>query len=289
MQIGNRVFDLNNGKTYIAGILNLTPDSFSDGGKALEKGVIAAALALEEDGADMLDVGAESTRPGARFIPEPEERERLLPALLELKKRITIPISVDTYKAEIAAAALDAGADMINDVHGLRTPDLKDSGMAKVIAEYRVPVVIMHNDFLSRDPSERTAAQLEAAGVIPGTDIVQRVTEGLSAGIAIAKAAGVEEDQIALDPGIGFGKSHEEELELLKRLKLLSGLGCPLYLGTSRKSLIGDVLDLPVDQREEGTLVTTILAAQAGCSFVRVHDVRANRRALDMLTAIREA
>ncbi|MCR5251494.1 MAG: dihydropteroate synthase [Lachnospiraceae bacterium] len=280
MKIGEKEFVTDGSKTYVMGILNLTPDSFSDGGKYLEKGALKSAEHLIECGADLIDLGAESTRPGASYVDAEEEKRRLLPVIRIIREEFDIPISVDTYKPEVARAALELGADLINDVNGLFLPDGSESGMAELIAESGAPVVIMHNDF---EPIERSQRKSEPA------DIMERVRAGLAKSLNLALERGVKPGQIILDPGIGFGKDTAENLGILNRLGELRDLGYPLLLGASRKRVIGDVLGGNVAEREEGTIVTSILAAQTAYSFVRVHNVRSNRRALDMLAAVKQA
>ena len=265
MKIGNREFDFSR-HTYIMGILNVTPDSFSDGGKWND--MDRALRHVEEmirEGADVIDVGGESTRPGHQKISDEEETQRVAPVIEALKKRFDVPVSVDTYKSSVAAAAIEAGVDLLNDIWGFRY----DSKMAALAAASQVACCLMHNkdeavyrDFM-KDMMEET---LECA--------------------RIALQAGVAKDRILLDPGIGFGKTYEMNLEALRRLDEFCSLGYPVLLGTSRKSVIGLTLDLPADQRLEGTLVTTVLAVQTGCAFVRVHDIRENRRAIQMMEAI---
>lgn len=264
MRIGEKIFDT--GHTCVMGILNVTPDSFSDGGRFQNPD--AALFHAEEmlrDGADILDVGGESTRPGHVQITEEEEIERVAPVIEKLKARFSVPISIDTYKSRVARAALRAGADLVNDIWGLKY----DKNMAGVIAEQGAACCLMHN---------RRKAEY--------TDFVAEVTADLEESLRLAKEAGIAGERIMLDPGIGFGKTYERNLEMLNNLGTLKSLGYPLLLGTSRKSVIGLTLDLPADQREEGTLVTTVLAVQNGYSFVRVHDVKANVRAIKMTEAI---
>ena len=266
MIIGNRDFDLNN-NTYIMGILNVTPDSFSDGGS---HGTVDMALEhtvkMIEEGADIIDIGGESTRPGADFVSEAEEISRVVPVLKAIKARWDIPVSVDTYKAGTAKAVLEEGADLINDVWGLRF----DKGeMAATVAGSHKPYILMHN--ARNDETD---------------DFIGNLKLSLQESLEIADKAGIDKDKIILDPGIGFNKSYEENLEILNRLDELKDMGYPLLLGCSRKSVIGNALNLPVNERLEGTLVTTLLAAMAGYSFIRVHDVKENRRALSMYEAI---
>ena len=265
MEIGGKIFDTEHQK-YIMGILNVTPDSFSDGGRY---DTLDAALKHAEemilDGADILDVGGESTRPGHVQITEEEEIARVVPIIKKLKEKFDVPVSIDTYKSRVARAALDAGADLVNDIWGLKY----DENMAGVIAEYDVACCLMHN----RDKAEYS-------------HFLPEVLLDLEESVRLAKAAEIPDEHIMLDPGIGFGKTYEMNLEMLKHLSSLQSLGYPVLLGTSRKSVIGLTLDLPADQREEGTLVTTVMGIMSGCSFVRVHDVKANYRAIKMTEAI---
>lgn len=268
MKIGNREFRAK-GKTYIMGILNVTPDSFSDGGswRELDRALFHAEEMVRQ-GADLIDVGGESTRPGHIPVSIEEEIGRVVPVMEALKKRLDIPLSIDTYKEPVARAALEAGADLINDIWGLKA----DAAMAGLIAEAGVPCCLMHN---------RKEAVYR--------DYLPEVLADLKETLEIADRAGIDRKTVILDPGIGFGKTLEHNLILMKRLECLHELGCPLLLGTSRKSMIGLTLDLPVDQREEGTLVTTVMAVEKGCMFVRVHNVEANVRAVRMAEAILEA
>lgn len=265
MKIGGTIFDIGH-RTYIMGILNVTPDSFSDGGRFQDAdAALRHAEEMIRDGADILDVGGESTRPGHVKVPEEEEIRRVAPVIRRLKEQFDIPVSIDTYKSRVARAALDAGADLVNDIWGLKY----DRELAGVIAEYGVPCCLMHN---------REKAEYKA--------LIPEVLEDLRESVGLAEAAGISGEQIILDPGIGFGKTYEMNLEMLRHLQDLKSLGYPILLGTSRKSVIGLTLDLPADQREEGTLVATVLGIQSGCSFVRVHDVKANVRAARMTEAI---
>ena len=265
MIIGNKTFDTDR-RTYIMGILNVTPDSFSDGGKynSLDEACKKAEQMILE-GADILDVGGESTRPGYLQISDEEEIERVVPVVEQLKKRFDIPISIDTYKSKVAEAAINVGADLINDIWGLKY----DERMASVIAKSGVSCCLMHN-------RENMAYQ----------DFVRDVLDDLRMSVKIAKEHGISDDKIMLDPGIGFAKTYEMNLEMLKHLESLKRLGYPVLLGTSRKSVIGLTLDLPVTEREEGTIATTVLGMMKGCSFVRVHNVKANHRAIKMAEAI---
>lgn len=268
MRIGNRAFDLEN-EIYIMGILNVTPDSFSDGGSWNR---MDAALGHTEEmitaGAAIIDVGGESTRPGYTKISDDEEISRVAPVISAIKDRFDIPVSVDTYKPGVARAALAAGADLVNDIWGLKY----DPAMAGVIAEAGVPCCLMHN---------RRQADYE--------DYLTDVRNDLKETLRLAHAAGIPDKRIILDPGIGFGKTYEQNLILMKHLEVVSELGYPVLLGTSRKSMIGLTLNLPKDEREEGTLVTTVMAVQKHAAFVRVHDVEKNRRAIEMTRAILNA
>lgn len=265
MIIGNKNFDTEH-HTYVMGILNVTPDSFSDGGRF---NTLDAALRHAEemvtDGADILDVGGESTRPGHTQITDEEEIERVVPVIQSLKSHFDIPVSIDTYKSTVARAALEAGADLVNDIWGFKY----DPHMAKLTADYQVACCLMHN---------RNAAEYQ--------DFLEDFMNDMRECIRIAKEAGVPDDKIILDPGVGFGKNYEMNLEIIQKVGKMQELGYPVLLGTSRKSVIGLTLDLPSDQREEGTLATTVYGMLNGCSFVRVHDVKANKRAIAMTEAI---
>lgn len=265
MRIGTHEFDEKN-QTYIMGIMNVTPDSFSDGGKI--KSVDAAlkrAEQMQREGAAILDIGGESTRPGYTPVSEEEEMERILPVIEAIKKNIDIPISVDTYKSTVAQAAIFAGADLINDIWGLKA----DAQMAEVIAKNDVACCLMHN---------RETSTYE--------NFVEDVLADLKNSLVLAAKAGIPSDKIMLDPGVGFAKSYEQNLEILRNLDRIQTLGYPILLGTSRKSVIGLTLNLPSEERLEGTLVTTVTAVQQRCGFVRVHDIKENYRAIQMAQAI---
>ncbi|MCI5904736.1 MAG: dihydropteroate synthase [Oscillospiraceae bacterium] len=265
MKIGNRIFDVEN-ECYIMGILNVTPDSFSDGGmwNDIERAKQHTADMINE-GASIIDIGGESTRPGHVQISVQEEIDRVVPAIEMVKKNFDIPVSVDSYKSEVVEAALKAGADMVNDIWGLKY----DSKVAELIAEYDVPCCLMHN----REKAEYQNFQ---------EDMLRDIADSLT----IAKKAGIAEDKIILDPGIGFGKTYEHNLIAINHLEWLTELGYPVLLATSRKSVIGLTLDLPADQRVEGTIVTTVIGVQKKAAFVRVHDVKENYRAIRMTQAI---
>lgn len=265
MRIGGKEFDVRN-KTYVCGILNVTPDSFSDGGKFFDtEEALKQARKMILSGADLLDIGGESTRPGYEKVSDQEEIERIIPVIRQIRRHYDIPISVDTYKSGVAKAAIEAGASMVNDIWGLRY----DPDMAGVIADSGVACCLMHN---------REKAEYKY--------FMNGVMEDLEKSITIAKAAGIREDKIILDPGVGFGKTYEMNLEILRKLSEFKRFPYPILLGASRKSVIGKTLDLPAAQREEGTIVTTVMAVMAGCSFVRVHDVTGNKRAIQMTEAI---
>lgn len=265
MQIGKKEFQTR-GRTYVMGILNLTPDSFSDGGRWNDRdSALRRAEEMVREGADIIDVGGESTRPGYTEISEAEEAERVIPIIQALRAEFDTPVSLDTYKPDVAAAGIAAGADLINDIWGLR----QDDKMARVIASSGLPCCLMHN---------RKNMDYE--------DFLGDVREDLAETLRIAGQAGIAGDRIILDPGIGFAKNYEQNLHVLNSLQELHSLGCPLLLGCSRKSVIGQALGLPVGERLEGTLVTTVIAVMKGCMFVRVHDVRENVRAVRMTEAI---
>lgn len=265
MIIGNRVFDAEH-RTYIMGILNVTPDSFSDGGKFNQ--MDAALYHAEEmirDGADIVDVGGESTRPGHTVISDDEEISRVAPVIEAIKSRFDIPVSIDTYKGKVTEAALRAGADLVNDIWGFKF----DHKVAELTAQYGAACCLMHNR------SEPTYQ-----------DYLNDVVADLKECVRIAKDVGISDDKIILDPGVGFGKTYQMNLEIINHLDVLHSLGFPILLGTSRKSVIGQTLNLPTDQRVEGTLATTVVGVLKGCAFVRVHDIKENKRVIQMTEAI---
>ena len=268
MKIGQREFQ-DSGHTYVMGILNVTPDSFSDGGRYTE--MDQALRHVEEmigEGMDILDIGGESTRPGYTLLTDEEEISRVVPVIEKVKSEFNIPISLDTYKSAVAEAGIRAGADMINDIWGLKY----DDRLADVIARAQVPCCLMHN---RKEPDYH--------------NYMEDVLEDLRETIRIAHRAGISDENIMLDPGVGFGKTYENNLEIIGRLDRLKELGYPVLLGTSRKSVIGLTLDLPASERVEGTLVTTVYAVLKGASYVRVHDVKENVRAIRMAEAILQA
>lgn len=268
MKIGNKEFNIGE-RTYVMGILNVTPDSFSDGGKF---NTIETALKkveeLIKDGADIIDIGGESTRPNFEEVSAEDEKERVVPIIKAIKEKFDVPISIDTYKSTTAEAAIKAGADIINDIWGFK----KDPNMANVAAKYNVPCILMHN---------RKEAKYD--------DLMKDLIYDLEESINIALDAGVKRENIILDPGIGFAKTLEQNLIVMNNLELIKNLGYPLLLGTSRKSMIGLTLNLPVDERVEGTIATTVLGIIKGCEFIRVHDVLENKRACVMTDAILKA
>lgn len=267
MRIGNREFDTENG-AYVMGILNVTPDSFSDGGRWLERdAALRQAAKMAAEGAAIIDIGGESTRPGHRPVGAEEEAARVLPVIAAVKRETGLPVSVDTYRHETARLALEAGADMVNDIWGLRY----DGGeMARLIAQSGAACCLMHN---------RKSA--EYRGFMP------ELLEDLRGTLDLAAAAGIARERIILDPGIGFAKSCGQNLTAMHRLDELAALGCPVLLAASRKSVIGLSLGLPVEERLEGTLATTAIGVLRGATFVRVHDVKENLRAARMALAIR--
>ncbi|WP_027092171.1 dihydropteroate synthase [Cohnella thermotolerans] len=253
-------------RTLIMGILNVTPDSFSDGGRYFDlDAAVARAKEMAEEGADLIDIGGESTRPGHEPVSAEEEIRRIVPVIRAVREAVKLPISVDTYKSETARQALEAGAHVLNDIWGFRG----DPAMAALAAEYGCPVILMHNR-QKRDYS----------------DFVPDVLADLRLSIERAHAAGVADENIWLDPGIGFAKDYGENVELMGRLDELVGLGYPVLLATSRKTFIRQTLDLPADDVVEGTAATTAVGIMQGCQIVRVHDVRQMKRVAAMTDAI---
>lgn len=253
-------------KTLIMGILNVTPDSFSDGGKySLVDNAVSHARQMIKDGADILDIGGESTRPGYERISDEEEISRVVPAIEAISKELHIPISIDTYKSEVAKKAVDAGAVIINDIWGAKA----DPEIAAVAAETGVPIILMHNR------NDRNYS-----------NFIRDVLNDLYESITIAKKAGVSDENIILDPGIGFAKDLSENLEMMRNLDTLVSLGYPVLLGTSKKSMIGGILDLPVSERTEGTGATVCFGIQHGCQIVRIHDVKEMSRMAKMMDAL---
>lgn len=265
MKIGNKDFIIGK-RTYIMGILNVTPDSFSDGGKfnTIEKS-LTHALEMINNGVDIIDVGGESTRPNHTPVTKEAEIERVIPIIEALSKNFDIPISIDTYKGDVAELAIKAGAHLINDVWGFK----KDPYMAEVAAKFNVPCCLMHN----RNNTDYN-------------DFLQDVLNDLKESIDIALKAGVKPENIMIDPGIGFAKDFNQNLILMNNLEKLKGLNYPILLGTSRKSMIGNILNLPPDKRVEGTVATSVIGITKGCDFIRVHDVMENKRACMVTDAI---
>jgi dihydropteroate synthase len=261
-------------RTVIMGILNVTPDSFYDGGRRSEPTrAIADGVEMVQSGAEVLDVGGESTRPGARPVDEAEELDRVLPVIRGLRREVAVPISIDTYKAGVARAALDAGADIVNDISALRF----DPALVSLVAAEEVPVILMHMQ------GKPQTMQSEPRY----NDVVREVRDFLAAQLYEAMDAGIAAERIILDPGIGFGKTLEHNLQLLRGLPTLAALGQPLLVGASRKAFIGKILDLDPDHRLEGSLAAAVAAVLGGANLLRVHDVAETCRAARMADAIR--
>ena len=266
-RIGRREFQWGS-RTFVMGIVNVSPDSFSGDGLTDTSAAVAQARQMEADGADLIDVGGESTRPetwSGPGLPATDELRRVLPVVEQVARAVTVPVSVDTYKSQVAERAIAAGASLVNDVWGLQ----RDPQMAATIARAGVPVVLMHNH--------------------PGgkyRELMVDIAAGLRQSVVIASAAGVPQDRIILDPGIGFGKTREQNLEILRRLTELRVLGFPILIGPSRKSFIGKTLDLPVEARLEGTAAAVALGIAGGADIVRVHDVKSMARVVRMADAI---
>ncbi len=263
-EIGDKNFDFQ-ARTAIMGILNVTPDSFSDGGLFnSHEAAIERALLMIEEGADMIDVGGESTRPGSERLELEEEIERVVPVIEALAKVSDVPISVDTYKSEVAKRALDVGAALVNDISSMSF----DPKMAGVVANAGCPVVLMHT---LDDPKVMQRN-------IHYENVVEEIYSYFERRLAFAESKGIARDKILIDPGIGFGKRLCDNIDLMRRLERFGDLGCPLLLGTSRKSFIGAILDLPVSDRLEGTLATLAVGIQKGASILRVHDIKESVR-----------
>ncbi len=272
LQVNGKEFTLGP-KTWIMGVLNITPDSFSDGGQYLDKDkAIEQGLRLIEEGSDIIDIGGESTRPGSDPIPAEEEIRRIIPVIQALREKTKALISVDTTKSEVARAALDAGADIINDISSLRF----DSGMAPLAAERDVPVILMHMKGMPKTMQVDPYYE----------DVLLEVKSFLEKRIHEAQAAGIRRERIIIDPGIGFGKRLEDNLALINKLHVLGELDRPILIGTSRKSFIGNILDLPPQERLEGSIASSILSMAHGAHILRVHDVAAIKRAVLVAEAI---
>lgn len=273
IQIGKRTFNFSN-RTYVMGILNITPDSFYDGGRYLApEAALNRANQMIEEGADILDIGAESTRPGAEPVPPKEQLRRLLPVLQPLTKKVRVPISIDTSSSQVARAVLNEGAMIINDISGLRF----DPKLAGVCARHNARLILMHIRGRPRTMQRNPVYQ----------DLMEEIVNGLRISVQKALDAGIKPQNLFVDPGIGFGKTAEHNLEILRRLSELQTLGLPIVIGPSRKSFIGQTLNLPPEERLEGTIAACIVAALNGANIVRVHDVLPIRRALSLLDAIR--
>ncbi|WHY86420.1 dihydropteroate synthase [Neobacillus novalis] len=253
-------------KTIVMGILNATPDSFSDGGEYNQiETAVMRAKEMAANGADIIDIGGESTRPGFAAVSSDEELERVIPIIKAIARHVQIPISIDTYKAEVAKQAIEAGAHIINDIWGAKA----DEKMGSVAAEYNVPIILMHN---RQNRNYRV--------------FIRDVINDLYESIAIVKKAGVIDENIILDPGIGFAKDHQENLLMMQNLDKLVMLGYPVLLGTSRKSMVGQALNLPVEERMEGTGATVCYGIQKGCQIIRIHDVKEMSRMAKMMDAM---
>ena len=261
-------------RTLIMGIVNVTPDSFYDGGRRFDaERAVAHGLAMAASGADIVDIGGESSRPGAEPVSADDELARVIPVIESLRKQSAMPISIDTYKAQVARAALEAGADIVNDISALRF----DSAMTSVIAQEKVPVILMHMQGTPRTMQAEPRYH----------DVVREVRDFLAAQLYEALDAGVAPQAIIIDPGIGFGKNLEHNLQLLRGLPALAALGQPLLVGASRKAFIGKILNLEADQRLEGSLAAAVAAVLAGANILRVHDVAESARAARIADAIR--
>ena len=265
MIIGNREYDTTK-NCFIMGILNVTPDSFSDGGKfQVIDSALRQAEKMVEEGADIIDVGGESTRPGYKIISQYAEIDRVTPVIDALQDRFDVPISIDSYKSAVAMAALEAGAVLVNDIWGLK----HDNEMAEVIARSGASCCLMHNRHN-----------------MDYTDFMSDMLDDMAESLRIADRAAIPRNKIILDPGIGFAKTYEMNLLAINKLDMMHKFGLPILLGTSRKSVIGLTLDVPVDDRIEGTIATTVIGIMRGCSFVRVHDVKEIKRTVVMAKAV---
>lgn len=288
MFIGNKEFDTEN-NVYIMGILNCTPDSFSDGGEFndIDKALFHTEKMIKA-GASIIDVGGESTRPGYTKISEEEEIQRIVPIIEKINASFDTVISVDTYKAVVAKEAIKAGANLVNDIWGCKY----DEQMAEIIAKNRVACCLMHNRDIETNPYKISLNKLNenntnSSEINPEKyDIIDEVLSDLKESIEIAINAGISKDKIILDPGIGFAKNYEQNISVMQSLERLKELGYPVLLGTSRKSMIGLALNLPKEERLEGTIATSVMGVVKGCSFIRVHDVLENKRAVDITKLI---
>lgn len=268
-------------QTYVMGIVNATPDSFSGDGVTSIDAALAQGIQMEKDGADILDIGGESTRPGSTPVSLENELARVIPVIAQLSKTVKIPISIDTYKAEVARQAIDAGASIINDVWG----GLMEPEILTVAAEKNVPIILMHNRSKPKDLAQEEKLGGRYVGV-EYTDLMEDIKRELQECIDASLAAGVKKENIIIDPGIGFGKTVEQNLELVRRLGELKSLGYPLLAGPSRKSFVGYTLNLPPEERLEGTLAAVALCIEKGADIVRVHDVKENDRVRKFVDAV---
>jgi len=272
-------------RTYVMGILNVTPDSFSGDGILQREDQIAAAVSQAQqfaaDGADIIDIGGESTRPGSTPVTEAEELARVVPVIEAVRRETSLPISVDTYRASVAEAALAAGANWINDVWGFRM----DARIAQVAAQANCPVVLMHNRSKPKDVAQEERLGGRYVGV-DYDDLITDIKRELGESIELALQAGVKEEHIIVDPGVGFGKTVSQNLQIVNQLDQFKVMGYPILLGTSRKSFIGYTLDLPPEERLEGTAATVAIGIDRGADIVRVHDVKSIVRLAKMTDAI---
>jgi len=272
LSLGNKKLNLTK-KAALMGILNLTPDSFYDKGKYAQKeAALTRVKEMISQGADIIDVGGESTRPGATKVNVKKELKRVIPVIEKIKALFDIPVSIDTYKAQVARECIEAGVDMVNDISALRF----DSQMKHIVAKYKVPLVLMHIKGTPKDMQDN-----------PHYDsLMGEIISYLRESMRIAQEAGIDEEKIVVDPGIGFGKATEHNLEIINKLSELKGLGRPILIGVSRKSFIGKALDLPLSERLEGSLAAACLAVTRGARIVRTHDLKETRRAIDLAQAI---
>jgi dihydropteroate synthase len=275
LRFKHQSFDLSS-RTHVMGILNVTPDSFSDGGRFHRfEDAVAQGMRMVQEGADIIDVGGESTRPGSDPVTLEEELFRVIPVITALAQKTEVPVSIDTYKSEVARRALDAGAQMINDISALRF----DPEMKKIAGQYQVPVALMHIKGTPKDMQKDPHYD----------DVIAEVGDYLQESMRIAEQAGIDRERIIIDPGIGFGKRLQDNLNILKNLSEFSILGCPILIGCSRKSFIGKILNLPVGERLEGSLAALAVAVMNGANIVRVHDVKESKRVAALVDAITRA
>lgn len=277
MIIGNKEF-LDSGRTYVMGILNVTPDSFSDGGKynSIER-ALKHAEDMVNEGAHIIDIGGESTRPGYELVGDEEEIRRIVPVIEAVKKELDVPVSVDTYHSHVAKAAIDAGADLINDIWGLVYPE-NDVPMSEIVSKGKVSVCIMHN---STRLYEADAADKQGIG-----NNNDEIIAELDKCIRLAESAGIAKNRIMVDPGVGFAKDYNMNMSMIANVEKFKKWGYPVLLGTSGKSAIGLTLNVPISERLEGTLATTAYAVLMGCSYVRVHHVKENLKVINMMEGI---